>query len=771
MIRLLFVFCLVILSFPLFSQTGIAPSGLGTEASPYLISSWQNLYWISQNSTEWSKHYLQAADINLATASPPVTSWNSNKGWTPIGNSTTTFTGVYDGDGYKVINLYMNYPGNGEPASVAEAQALPGNIGLFGYLECTSTADAVIRNLGILNADITGGRGTGALLGRALLPSNASQTTIVENCYIAGTATVRGFGATGGLVGANNSQKKNIVPIIRYCYSEADVESRFPTNTIQNPNDNDELFNIKYGSLVGCNENGLSQDSYSTGDVYGGKRVGGIAGCSIRGAVIRCFATGQIRTAFQSPPFTADADPFAGGIVGRVEGQLPPGLGGFQGSGAIQMCYWDVTTSGNTTSGGGAGVQGKTTSEMQNQTTFANWNFNGVWLISANQYPRLAWEDGVVVNPLANTYEGMLIPTIVSETAQPDQPYTATSVGGQTVYTSFTPASTETINVSIYSIYSENPGFVEGDFPNPENLGAYWKFYCSDDNVLRNAQYMDVQMPVEYNQIWYRYSRDGAETLSWREIPSGASNYLSGSYIYRVNISGLSLPSPARSSEQGDLEFAGDIGGDDTLPVNLSSFTADQTTTGFASIKWSTASESAVLGYNILRNTNFDVQYADRVTANIIYAQNSSSGSSYSVIDYDVSNGITYNYWLESIEMNGNMEVFGPVSVTITDEDDEQEVPEVINITELKSIFPNPFNPETTIRYYLKDDCKVELTVYNIIGEKVKVFNKGIQSGGEYHEIVWDGKNDNGSNCSTGTYIFQLRAGIEEFAEKAVMLK
>jgi hypothetical protein len=48
---------------------------------------------------------------------------------------------------------------------------------------------------------------------------------------------------------------------------------------------------------------------------------------------------------------------------------------------------------------------------MQTQSTYTDWNFNGVWLLAAGQYPRLAWQDDVNINPLANTYEGMLVPT------------------------------------------------------------------------------------------------------------------------------------------------------------------------------------------------------------------------------------------------------------------------------------------------------------------------------------------------------------------------
>ncbi len=761
--RFLFCFVTILIALPLLSQSGVAPSGLGTEASPYLIATWQNLYWVSQNSSEWGKHFLQTADIDFSTATPAITTWNGNQGWTPIGNATTQFTGVYDGDGFKVMNLYLNYPGSGEPTSVIEAQALPGNIGLFGYLKCTSTTDAIIRNLGILNADVTGGRGTGTLLGRSLLPSDASHTTIVENCYAAGNVTVRGFGATGGLVGANNSQKKNIVPIIRYCYADADVESRFPTNSIQNPADNNELFNIKYGGLVGCNENGLTMDSYSRGNVYGGKRVGGVSGCSIRGAVIRCYATGQVRTGFQSPPFTADADPFVGGIVGRVDGKLPGGLGGFSGSGSIQMCYWDTTTSGNTTSGGGSGAQGRTTAQMQTQANYTDWNFNGVWLISASQYPRLGWQDDVNINPTSDTYEGMLSPTVDTGTALPNALYSSTSVGGQSVYTGFMPSATETVNISIYAIYSENPLFVEGDFPNPENLGAYWKFYCSDDAVLRNAQYFDIQMPNEYTDIWYRYSRDGAEVLSWRKIPGGVSVYQSGSYIYRITISGLSLPSGARAGELGEIEFAGDIGGGETLPVELSSFTATQTSVNAATLAWTTQSESDMIGYYVLRSQTEDLVDATRISG-LIAAGNSPAENSYHYTDEDVSCDNTYRYWLQSVAMDATSAFFGPVTLTITNNEGEgNEAPEVFAI-ELMGCYPNPFNPATTISYSLAKDGLAKFTIFDLKGREVDRFSHDGAKG--YNKVTW-----NAENMASGIYFVRMNAQGTEQTRKVMLLK
>ena len=57
-----------------FSQTATMPSGSGTSGNPYQVDSLPNLYWITQNSSLWNKHFLQTADIDASSD----TSWDSN---------------------------------------------------------------------------------------------------------------------------------------------------------------------------------------------------------------------------------------------------------------------------------------------------------------------------------------------------------------------------------------------------------------------------------------------------------------------------------------------------------------------------------------------------------------------------------------------------------------------------------------------------------------------------------------------------------------------
>jgi len=75
----------------------------------------------------------------------------------------------------------------------------------------------------------------------------------------------------------------------------------------------------------------------------------------------------------------------------------------------------------------------------------------------------------------------------------------------------------------------------------------------------------------------------------------------------------------------------------------------------------------------------------------------------------------------------------------------------------LSNNYPNPFNPSTTFRLNVPQMANVEISIYNILGEKVKTMsfeNLAIGS----HEITWEGKNDNGVNVASGIYLMRVKA-------------
>jgi hypothetical protein len=88
----------------------------------------------------------------------------------------------------------------------------------------------------------------------------------------------------------------------------------------------------------------------------------------------------------------------------------------------------------------------------------------------------------------------------------------------------------------------------------------------------------------------------------------------------------------------------------------------------------------------------------------------------------------------------------------------------------LSQNYPNPFNPKTTISYALPADAFVKLTVYNILGQKVKTLVDEQQTAG-YKQVIWDGKSDGGQEVSSGIYFYQIQAGSFTKTAKMSLLK
>jgi hypothetical protein len=98
--------------------------------------------------------------------------------------------------------------------------------------------------------------------------------------------------------------------------------------------------------------------------------------------------------------------------------------------------------------------------------------------------------------------------------------------------------------------------------------------------------------------------------------------------------------------------------------------------------------------------------------------------------------------------------------------DDSEEVYR----TALKSNYPNPFNPETTISYSLAKQSKVSLQVFNILGQKVRTLVNETNNAGT-HTVVWNGKDDSGNAVASGVYFYRLKSGTISQTNKMILMK
>jgi len=79
--------------------------------------------------------------------------------------------------------------------------------------------------------------------------------------------------------------------------------------------------------------------------------------------------------------------------------------------------------------------------------------------------------------------------------------------------------------------------------------------------------------------------------------------------------------------------------------------------------------------------------------------------------------------------------------------------------------YPNPFNPTTIINYELPNTTNIDLSVYNLLGQKIVTLVSGQQTAG-YHSIEWDA-----SNLSAGAYFIKLQANEFVQIKKSILLK
>jgi hypothetical protein len=315
--------------------TAFSGAGSGTESSPYIITTVEQLQEMNDDCTAC---YELDCDIDASATQ----TWNGGAGFEPVGNPTDLFTGIFDGRGHTITGLYINKP-------------LANGVGLFGYLH----NGAEVKNVGLIDAESYGNYYVGTLAGTSY------SGCLIHNCYATGEVTISADGSrdakSGGLVGSQAWST------ISKCYSAVNVtalSSRYQIGGL-----------CGYSAARSGYPPALIENCYSTGTVTSnGWKVGGLLGDADgeNSTVSKCYS------------------------VGRVNGSRKRGLVGYNfRSPIIRDSYWDVQTSGCSSSRGGTGKQ---TAQMMQQATFVNWDFDEIWDIVENQgYPFFRIEYGDLI--------------------------------------------------------------------------------------------------------------------------------------------------------------------------------------------------------------------------------------------------------------------------------------------------------------------------------------------------------------------------------------
>lgn len=114
-------------------------------------------------------------------------------------------------------------------------------------------------------------------------------------------------------------------------------------------------------------------------------------------------------------------------------------------------------------------------------------------------------------------------------------------------------------------------------------------------------------------------------------------------------------------------------------------------------------------------------------------------------------------------------QVTTPVNVTVTTDLAESETAPRL-VYGLSQNFPNPFNPVTGIAYSLPEKQRVNVSVYDVSGRRVRTLVDETQDPGRYN-ILWYGRDDRGGGLAAGVYLIRYQAGEHVFSRKAILLK
>jgi hypothetical protein len=202
--------------------------------------------------------------------------------------------------------------------------------------------------------------------------------------------------------------------------------------------------------------------------------------------------------------------------------------------------------------------------------------------------------------------------------------------------------------------------------------------------------------------------------------------------------------------------------GETALSIELSHFTALEEN-GAIRLNWQTASETENSGYVIQRkiaNSAWE-NLADFHNDPTLEGHGTTSEShSYSWLDESVLPGATYQYRLGDVD-HANTTVWHDV-VEITMSEEGSQMPAEFG---LQAAFPNPFNPQLTIRYGLTEDAQTTVNILDLQGKTIATLENKFQKAGSY-ELTWQAI-DNAS----GVYLVEVVSGEKSDLRKVLLTK
>ena len=788
---ILYFTILLLINTNLFAD-GTEPIGSGTETDPYQVETLDNLLWISTNSISWNKHFIQITDIDASDTQ----NWNNGEGFVPIGHHYDRFTGNYNGQYFTINGLYIN---RSSPRQ-----------GLFG----STILWAVIENLGVTNANITGGNLTGAIVG-----DNGGDT--ISNCY--STGSVSGESAVGGMAGSI------IGTALSNCFSTCIVNG----------------YSL-IGGLVGCMVSSAVSNSYFTGSVSGDYNLGGLAGANEHSTISNSHYDYETVLINGENHLT----------IGALENELY--INWLENNLTLNIDEY-LTSNGSE-------YYITNSSDLKKILFFGQYDYHFLLTQSIDLSALIDFYipyfsgffngnnftiDNLNINVdifsnvglFGYTYEAVIENLGVTNIELSGRDYLGGLVGVNTGHTTIIDCySTGSINGIEYI-----GGLVGENLYTGSNISN-----CFSTCIVNGYQSIGGLVGKNYSGAIVSNSYSNGSVYGTNDFVGGLVGmnyyaniinncYSSGNVVGRYEVGGLA----GRNSHStisnchsivnviGDAYVGGLTGKNSFCPIinecyangivngnniigglvgmnnnsnvincyNMSSVNGNNIVGGLIAINWNNSlvsncynsgsvSGTDEIGGLVGRNEDSNVSnsFWDIETTGLsisvggtgkttVEMQNVATYTSLATIGLDdpwdfVGNPFDDTGYEDYWDIDGTINNGYPFLTTIpVVAVEEPTFPNSsLLITNLNN-YPNPFNPTTTIEFSIQNDSKVELSIYNIKGQKIKTLAQNEFAKGS-HSVIWNGDNESGRAISSGVYLYKLKVnGKTKAMRKCLLLK
>ena len=312
----------------------------------------------------------------------------------------------------------------------------------------------------------------------------------------------------------------------------------------------------------------------------------------------------------------------------------------------------------------------------------------------------------------------------------------------------------------------------DGDFIIMGDFNAYT--HEDPITVIQDAGYVDlVEQNIGEHAYSYVYGAQSG-TIDHAFVSTSLNSQITGLTQWHINAD-EPRALDYRSDNPPDLYGSGPFRSSDHDPVivglelepivvELSLFQAIFENSE-VTISWKTESEIGIAGFHVLRGQKQDGAFA-KINSDLIVSQGDSGrGAEYSYVDPDGST--QYFYKLESISLDGQSSLYGPIAVNFADDVFSKTLPKKFA---LHANYPNPFNPSTIIGYDVPHVEDVTIGIYDLQGRLVRMMVNKEQDAG-FYELKWNGRNAFGELVAAGLYFCRMDAGDYWAVRKMMLVK